>query len=152
MNTKRNPAFWLITGFLLVSLALLLIGQTMAMIDYDLAVQLGLQESIAEVSAFGIQVNRAFAAADTIVYIPLIIASITGLILKKRWSLLTTAAAMGISIYWASTIAFMLVFLKDTPGYYLQPGFDYWLFISAFIVFGAWGLLYLIFRSEKLLT
>jgi len=152
MNTKRNLAFWLITGFLLVSLVLLLIGQTTAIIDYDFAVRLGLQESINDVGAFGIQVNRAFAAADTIVYIPLIIVSITGLILKKTWSLLTTAASMGISTYWASTIAFMLIFLKGSPDYHLQPELGYWLFISAFIVFGIWGLLYLIFRSEKLLS
>ena len=152
MNTSRSFSFWLIMGFLLMSLILLLIGQTIAIIDYDFTVQLGLQESINQVGAFGIQVNRAFAAADTIIYIPLIIASIVGLILRKRWSLLTTAASMGISAYWATTIVFMLFFLRGTPGYHLQPGIEYWLLISAFIVFGIWGLLYLVFRGEKLLT
>ena len=152
MNTSRSFSFWLIMGFLLISLVLLLIGQTIAIIDYDFAVQLGLQENINQVGAFGIQVNRAFAAADTIIYIPLIITSIVGLILKKRWSLLTTAASMGISAYWATTILFMLAFLQGTAGYHLQPGLAYWLFIFAFIVFGIWGLLYLIFQGEKILT
>ena len=152
MNTSRSFSFWLIMGFLLISLILLLTGQTIAIIDYDLAVQFGLQENVNEVGLFGIQVNRAFAAADTIIYIPLIATSIIGLILKKRWSLLTTAASMGISAYWATTIVFMLVFLEDIPDYHLQPGIEYWLFISAFIAFGIWGLLYLIFRGEKLLS
>ena len=152
MKTNRSIAFWLITGFLCISLLLLLAGQTMAIIDYELAVKFGLQESINQVGAFGIQVNRAFGAADTIIYIPLIAASIVGLILKKRWSLLTTAASMGISAYWATSVAFMLVFLKGTPGYHLHPGIEYWLLISAFIVSGIWGLLYLIFRGDNLLT
>ena len=127
-------------------------GQTMALVNYDFAVQLGLQESIKEVGSFGVQVNRAFGAGDTIVYIPLIAISIIGLLLRKRWSLLTTAAVMGVSAYWATTILFMLIFLEGTPGYYLEPGMEYWLFMAAFITFGVWGLFYLIFRDDKLLA
>jgi len=151
-DTKRCLAFWAITGFLSISLLLLLMGQTMALVNYDFAVQLGLQEDIKEVGSFGVQVNRAFGAGDTLVYIPLIAISIIGLLLRKRWSLLTTAAAMGVSAYWATTILFMLIFLEGTPGYYLEPGVVYWLFMSAFIIFGVWGLFYLIFRGDKLLT
>jgi len=151
-DTKRCLAFWAITGFLSISLLLLLMGQTMALVNYDFAVQLGLQEDIKEVGSFGVQVNRAFGAGDTLVYIPLIAISIIGLLLRKRWSLLTTAAAMGVSAYWATTILFMLIFLEGTPGYYLEPGVEYWLFMSAFIIFGVWGLFYLIFRGDKLLT
>ena len=149
---KRPFAFWVITAFMSVSLLLLFMGQTMALIDYDFAVQLGLQEDIKDVSNYGVQVNRAFGAGDTIVYIPLIAISIIGLLLRKRWSLLTTAAAMGVSAYWATTILFMLIFLEGTPGYYLEPGVEYWLFMAAFIIFGVWGLFYLIFRGDKLLT
>jgi len=151
-DTKRCLAFWAITGFLSISLLLLLMGQTMALVNYDFAVQLGLQEDIKEVGSFGVQVNRAFGAGDTLVYIPLIAISIIGLLLRKRWSLLTTAAAMGVSAYWATTILFMLIFLEGTPGYYLEPGVEYWLFMAAFIIFGVWGLFYLIFRGDKLLT
>ena len=127
-------------------------GQTMALVNYEFAVQLGLQEGIKDVGSFGVQVNRAFGAGDTIVYIPLIAISIIGLLLRKRWPLLTTAAAMGVSAYWATTILFMLIFLEGTPGYYLEPGMEYWLFMAAFITFGVWGLFYLIVRGDKLLT
>lgn len=151
-HTKRSMAFWIITGFLTVSMILLLMGQTMALIDYGLAVRLGLQEDIKDVSSYGVQVNRAFGAGDTIVYIPLIALSIIGLVLRKRWSLLTTAAVMGVSAYWATTIVFMLVFLADTPGYYLEPGLEYWLGTAAYIVAGFWGLLYLVIKGDNLLT
>ena len=150
-HQPRPFAFWIIIGFLSISLVLLFMGQTMAIINYDFAVKIGLQEDVKEVGQFGIQMNRAFGVGDTLIYIPLIIISIIGLILKKRWSLLTTSAVMGISTYWATIIVFMLIFLVGTPDYYLDPGFDYWLFMSAFIIFGVWGLLYLIFRGEKLL-
>ena len=112
-DTNRPIAYWIIVIFLLLSLAILLIGQTMALIDYDFAVQLGLQESIKDVGQFGMQSNRAFAVADTIVYIPLIAVSIIGLIQKKRWSLYTTGAVMGISIYWATTIIFIFYLLNN---------------------------------------
>jgi len=148
---KRPFAFWVITAFMSVSLLLLFMGQTMALIDYDFAVQLGLQEDIKDVSNYGVQVNRAFGAGDTIVYIPLMALSIIGLILRKRWSLLTTAAVMGVSAYWATTIVFMLFFLTGTPGYYLEPGLEYWLFMAAFIIFGVCGMLYLVFRGDNLL-
>ena len=150
-QTKRPVAFWIVTGFLAVSMILLLMGQTMALIDYDFAVQLGLQESIKDVSSYGVQVNRAFGAGDTTVYIPLIALSLIGLMLRKRWSLLTTAAVMGVSLYWAATVVFMLVFLEGAPGYYLEPGMEYWLVMAAYIVFGACGLLYLVLRGDDLL-
>ncbi len=151
-NTKRPFAFWIIIGFLSISLILLLMGQTMAIINYDFAVEIGLQEDVKEVGKYGVALNRAFGAGDTIIYIPLIVFSISGLILKKRWSLLTTSAVMGVSVYWATTVVFMLSFLVGVPDYSLEPGYDYWLFLTAFITFGVWGLLYLVFRGEKLLA
>ena len=151
-TTKRPFAFWVIIGFLSISLLLLLMGQTMAILNYDLAVQLGLQESAKEIGEFGVQLNRAFGAGDTVIYIPLIVVSIVGLLLRRRWALFTTAAAMGVSAYWAATSVFLLIFLTGLPGYYLEPGIDYWLFLAAFIIFGVWGLGYLLLRGEKLFT
>ena len=151
-NTNRCFAYWVIVIFLFLFLVVLLIGQTMALINYDLTVQLGLQESLKDVGQFGIQTNLAFAVADTLVYIPLIVFSIIGLLLKKRWSLYTTAAVLGISIYWSTTIIFMLIFLRGIPDYHLEVGLEYWLFLAPFIILGIWGMLYLIFRGEHLIT
>jgi hypothetical protein len=127
-------------------------GQTMAILNYEFAVSIGLQEDVKEVGELGKQINRAFGASDTIIYIPLIALSIVGLFLKKSWALITTAAVMGISAYWATTVAFLLWFLIGVPTYHFIPGPEYWVFISAYIVFGIWGLFYLIFRGDQLIS
>ena len=133
-------------------MALLLMGQTMAIFNYEFAVKLGLQEDVKEVSEFGVQINRAFGAGDTVVYMPLLAISLVGLFLKKRWSLVTTAAIMGISAYWATTVAFMLFFLRGVPNYNLEPGLEYWLFLGAYIIFGVCGVVYLIFRGDNIIS
>ena len=151
-RAKRPISFWVIIVFLILSMVLLLMGQTMAVFNYEFAVKLGLQEDVKEVSEYGVQINRAFGAGDTFVYIPLIAISLIGLLLKKRWSLITTAAVMGISAYWATTVAFMLLFLVGIPNYNLEPGPEYWLFIGAYIIFGGWGVVYLIFRGDNIIN
>ena len=151
-NAKRPISFWIVIVFLVVSIVLLILGQTMAIINYEFAVQLGLQEDVKEVGEFGVQINRAFGAGDTFVYIPLMAISLVGLFLKKRWSLITTGAVMGISAYWAATVAFMLFFLRGVPNYNLDPGPQYWIFIGAYIIFGVWGVVYLIFRGDSIIS
>ena len=152
MSGKGRPiAFWIFVIFLALSILLMLTGQTMSVFNYDLTVRLGLQESPAEVGTFGMQVNRGFGAGDTVVYIPLLAASLVGLLLKKRWSLLTTAAAAGVSTYWAVTVAFIFLFLPGTPGYSHVPGIEIWTFVGVYIIFGIWGLFYLIWRGDVLL-
>jgi len=148
---KRPVGFWIIIIFLALSVVLLLLGQTSGLFAYDFAVGIGLQESVEEVSAFGVEMNRAFGASDTFVYIPLMVVSLIGLILRKRWALLSTAAVMGISAYWTATMGTVLVFLKGVPGYTLVPGLEYVIFLGAFFLFGVWGIIYLIRRGEKLL-
>jgi len=148
--TQRPWTFRLIAAFLTVSILLMLAGQTMSVFDYDLTVRLGLQESLGEVGEHGVQVNRAFGAGDTIVYIPLMVASLIGLWRRKRWALLTTAAVFGVSAYWSVTITSMLAFLPGVPGYTLRPGAGLWLFVGAYAVIGVWGLFYLMLRGDAL--
>ena len=150
--TKRSITFWVLISIMTMSAILFLLGQTTAVFNYEFAVGLGLQEDIKEVGAFGMQINRAFGASDTLIYIPLIIISIIGLSLNKRWAILTSAAVMGISAYWATTAAFIFLFLEGVPGYSFVPGPDYWSFVLFYVVFGLWGLWYLIYRGEKLIN
>jgi hypothetical protein len=149
-GAKRCPAYWIIIIFLVLSLILLVAGQTMAIINYDFAVKLGLQENVSEVGAFGVQMNRAFGAGDTVIYLPLILVSLAGLFLRKQWSLITTAATAGISAYWAAVLAIATIFFKGVPGFNLEAGPGYWIVFSAYIAFGFWTILYLIFRGDKL--
>ena len=148
---KRPIAFWIISVFLALSAIVLVLGQTTSLFAYDFAVRLGLQESVGEVTAFGVEVNRAFGAGDTIIYVPLMLVSLVGLSLKKRWALITTAAVMGISAYWSLTLTAMLMFLRDVPGYRLVPGLEYWVSLGTFLVFGIWGIIYLVLRGDRLL-
>jgi hypothetical protein len=148
---KRPVAFWIICVFLALSVIVLLLGQTTSLFAYDFAVRLGLQESVEEVTAFGVEMNRAFGASDTAIYIPLMVVSLAGLVMRKRWALLTTAAVVGISAYWSVTMTSVLVFLRGVPGYQLVPGLEYWIFLGAYMVFGIWGILYLVFRGDRLI-
>jgi hypothetical protein len=149
--TNRPIAFWIIVVILALSVALMLMGQTMAVFNYDLAAQLGLQESRSQVGEFGVQVNRAFGAGDTVVYVPLMLLSLLGLFLRKRWSLLTTAAVAGVSAYWSVTILSALLFLQGVPGYEYVPGLEIWFFVVAYAILGVLGLFYLPFRGDTLL-
>ncbi len=62
---SRPLAFWVLMAFMSVSVVFL--GQTLAVFNYEFAVNLGMQEDIGDVGAFGVQVNRAFGAGDTLV-------------------------------------------------------------------------------------
>ena len=150
-NGKRSLGYWFIVVFLSVSVVLMLVGQTVGVFNYELAERMGLQEKAEEMTEFGVQVNRAFGAADTVVYIPLMVVSIAGLWLRKRWALLTTAAFFGASAYWTATVSFMLLFLPGVPRYRNVPGPEIWLFIGTYMVVGVLGLVYIVFRGEELL-
>ena len=152
MESHRRPAaFWLIVVFLAVSITLMLVGQTLGVFDYELAASMGLQEKPSEMTEFGVQVNRAFGAADTVVYIPLMLVSIVGLWLRQRWALLTLAAFFGASAYWTATVTFIFLFAPGVPGYSNVPGPEIWLFIGTYMVAGVLGLIYVVFRGEELL-
>jgi len=150
-SAGRSFGFWVIVVFLAASILLMLVGQTMAVFNYDLAVRLGLQESPEDMTDFGVQVNRAFGAGDTVVYVPLMVASLVGLFLRKRWSLLTTAAFFGVSAYWSVTVTFLLAFLPGVAGYTNVPGPEIWLFIGTYMVVGVIGVFLLIRRGDELL-
>jgi hypothetical protein len=71
MPQQHRPiGFWIIFVFLIAATALILVGQTAAIFDYDMTVRLGLQESPEEGGDYGVQVNRGFAIGDTLVNIP----------------------------------------------------------------------------------
>ncbi len=153
MSFKNRPvSFWTIILFLAVSVALMLVGQTMAVFDYEFTVSYGLQEDPAEVGETVKQVNRGFGAGDTVVYIPLMVLSFVGLWLRKKWSLIITAAFAGVSLYWTVTVSFIFLFLPGTEGYSHTPEAEIWLFIFIYFVFGLWSLLFLVNKGERLLA
>ena len=125
MNKRNRPiGFWILIVFIGISIALMLVGQTASVFDYDFTVRNGLQESEAQVSAYGVQVNRAFGAGDTVVYVPLLLASLIGLWKKKHWALVTTAAAGGVGLarnLWTHSLGGIM----STGGSYVQAKTTY---------------------------
>ena len=151
-NKKRPRGFWFVMAFLLFDLLFFLIGQTGALFAYDFMVRIGLQESVQAVGEYGVQVNRSFGLADTVIAIPLMLISLAGLYRRKRWALTTLAAFIGITIYWPVFGAGLFFFLKGVPGYSLVPGAGYSLILLLHAAFGIWILGYLMFRGEKLIS
>lgn len=152
VSEKRPLAFWGLCVFLVLGALVVLLGQTSAVFAYDFAVGLGLQESVDQVSEYGVEVNRAFGLGDTVVYIPLMVVALAGLIRRRRWALTVTAAVMGISVYWAATVWAMMVMLRGVSGYELVAGPEYWVFLGVFIAVGVWGILYTSLRGERLVS
>lgn len=150
-NAKRPIAFWVIVFFLALSTVLMLLSQTTPVFNYDLAVSLGFQNGADQITEFGVQVIRAFCVSDTVVFIPLTVLSLFGLWLRKHWSLFTTAAVAGISVYWVVAYGFMVAFLNGMPGYHAVLGPADWTIMGAYVLFGIWGLSYLIFRGDRLI-
>ena len=148
---KRPVAYWVIVSFLALSTVLMLIAQTTPIFDYPLAVRLGFQNGADKISEYGVQVIRAFCVADTLVFIPLTLIALIGLLLRKRWSLFATAAVTGISVYWVVAYGFMVAFLNGMPGYHVVLGPADWIIMGAYVLFGIWGLLYLILRGDRLI-
>ena len=150
-RAKRPIAYWVIVSFLALSTVLMLIAQTTPVFDYALAVRLGFQNGADKISEFGVQVIRAFCVADTLVFIPLTLIALIGLLLRKRWSLFATASLTGISIYWVVAYGFMVAFLNGQPGYHVVLGVADWIIMGAYALFGVWTLLYLMLRGDWLL-
>jgi hypothetical protein len=149
-GVKRPVGFWVIVVFLIYNLVFFLVGQTASLFDYDFTVRIGLQESVEAISEYGVQVNRSFGLADTVVAVPLILLSLFGLFLRKLWALTTLAALMGVSLYWPVSCSGLLIFLQGVPGYHLVPPPGYWLIFGLHIGFALWVLCYIIFRGQKL--
>ena len=141
-----------IVVFQALSIVLMLIGQTLPLLDYGLAVQLGVQQGADQITPLGVEVIRAFCVSDTLVFIPLTALSLVGLLLKKRWSLYATASTTGISIYWVVAYGFMVKFATGLPGYHVSLGAQDIVIMGAYVIFGIGCLLYLMSRGDRLLT
>jgi len=134
--------------WILISLAVLLVivflgGQTLALFNYDLTVKLGLQESVDEIGKVGIAFAKGFGFGDTVIYIPLLIVGILGLIKNKRWGKYSMFGALAITVYWP-LVNLYTIFI-DRTSITLQPDkyIAYPIILSLIILYGLWGMWYL---------
>ena len=150
MSGRRPAGFWIMVSVSFLLLILLLIGQTMAFIDYDFTVSIGLQEAMDVVGEMGVATNKGFGVGDTIIYIPLTLLGLFGLLKGRRWGLYSMAGSMAITAYWPVTCMFILVFAKNSPGFNFTSYLSYSILLTLVSLYGLWGLWYLYRRRDIL--
>ena len=119
---------------------LLLAGQTFALIDYQKAISLGLQESVKEVGLVGVAFAKGFAFADTIIYIPLLIAGILGVLKNRRWGYRCLLASMAISIYWPLVHLYAIYIDRTSFNMSADKYLSFTIVLSLVTIYGVYGL------------
>lgn len=151
MTVKRTIGFRVLMILGALMLVMLLAGQMMSYISYEFTVSFGLQEPADVVGEMGVAANKGFGVGDTMVYLPLLLAGMAGLWLRKEWGVFAMAGAMAITAYWPMVCLFLLIFAKGSPGFHFTDYASYAVLLSSFTLFGLWGFWYL-YRNRKLLT
>ena len=141
--TQRSPGFWILISFGILLNIFYLLGQTMALISYDFAVSIGLQEPMELVTAIGVAVNKGFGLGDTFLYMPLFILGILGLFKRASWGYYAMSAAMGITVYWPLVSLSTLYFAKGAEGWAFTNYTSYSFVLGFIALYGLWGLYFL---------
>lgn len=143
MNNKKGVSFWVLILAAIVLIIFLAAGQTLSLIDYDLAIDLGLQESEKEIGKVGIAFAKGFAFGDTIIYIPMLVLGILGLIKGKKWGVLFMFGGLAISVYWP--IVHLYTIYIETDAIVLNPDkyISFPIILTLITVYGLWGIGYL---------
>jgi hypothetical protein len=150
MKISGKAGFWALIVIGIMILLMLFLGQMMSFINYEFTVMLGLQESVDVIAEMGVAVNKGFGVGDTMIYIPLLILGIVGLLIRKGWGLITMGGALGITAYWPMTVLFILIFARGTPGFTFSNYTSYAILLSLISIYGIWGFVYLITRRKLL--
>ncbi len=151
MNNKRTTGFWVVTLGNILVLAMLALGQTMSLIDYELTVSMGLQEPREVITEMGVAINKGFAAGDTLVYVPLVVLGLLGLWKRAVWGVFATTGALAITAYWPIVNLSMLLFAKGAPGFNFTQFPFYSVILGSVTLYGLWGLCYM-YKDHKRLA
>jgi len=143
MNNTQKVGFWILVGIGILLNIIYLFGQTMAIINYDFAVSIELQEPLSEITAIGVASNKGFGFGDTFFYMPLFIAGIIGLIKNKVWGVYLLSGAMAITVYWPIVGLSTVFYAKGAEDWYFTDYAAYSILLSLIALYGLWGLWYL---------
>jgi hypothetical protein len=102
MENQKNVTLGikLIIGFLILNLIIFIIGQGGAVVAYDFAANLGLQEARETIDPVIVVVNRGIGLADFLIGIPLFLLAIVGLWRLRFFGAVFSWMILGISLYW----------------------------------------------------
>ena len=149
-TTKRTTGFWFLIGLGVLLNIVYILGQTMAVINYDFAVSIDLQEPVNEITEIGVALNKGFGFGDTIFYIPLFVIGIIGLLKRTTLGLFTMLGAMAITVYWPIVGLSTVIFAKGAPGWYFTDYTSYTILLSLIAFYGIWGFWFLNKNRSKL--
>ena len=123
-------------------------GQTMAFINYDFAVSIELQEPAREITEVGVALNKGFGFGDTVIYIPLFIVGIIGLIRKSVFGFYAMIGALAITAYWPVVNLATLFYAKKASGWSFSDYTIYTIVLSLIAIYGIWGFWFLYKNRE----
>lgn len=149
MKGGRSVGFRVLLAGSILLLVMLIAGQMMSFINYELAVSLGLQEPEEVLGERGVSMNKGFGAGDTIIYTPLMLFGIWGLIKGSKRGLFCLFGAMAITAYWPMVCLFILIFSKGGPGFNFTDYGLYSVVLSLITLFGLWGQYFLYRRLRE---
>jgi hypothetical protein len=124
-------------------------GQTLALINYDLTVSLGLQESEGEISAAGIAFAKGFAFGDTVFYMPLFVIGIVGLLKRRSWGVFAMFGALAITVYWPAVNLFAVYAGKNTMRLDPEKYLSFSIVLPLIAFYGLWGMWFLYKNRTK---
>ena len=135
--------------FHLFNLVIWTFGQTLAIFDYDMVAEWGLQEPRAFVDPVIVEINRAIAVADTILILPLFLVSAVGLFGMRFWGAVASWIVLGWLFYfplvfWSSQALYAAADIRHAP-----TGVVGILVPATLCVIAAWGIWYL-YRNRTL--
>lgn len=145
---KRSYGFWVL---IIVGIALNIMfvaGQTLSLIDHDLTVSLGLQESRAELTDAGLAFAMGFAFGDTVFYVPLFVAGIIGLLRGRSWGTFSMFGALAVTVYWP--VVHLFAIYAGRNAMHLNPGkyLSYSILLPLIAGYGLWGMWFLYRRGS----
>ena len=151
MDKERGTGFWIIIIVAVLLNIMFILGQTLSLIDYDLTVSLGLQESEEELSSVGIAFAKGFAFGDTVFYIPLFIIGIIGLLKRKTWGLFSMVGALAVTVYWPIVHLFAIYAGKTSMSLSPEKYTSYSIILPLIALYGLWGIWFL-YKNQKILV
>lgn len=149
-SIRKSPGFRVLITLGVFLTFMFVAGQTLSLIDHDLTVSLGLQESEAEISDVGVAFARGFAFGDTIFYIPLFVIGVIGLLRNTPWGVFSMVGAMAITVYWPVVHLFAIFDGKDVMRLSFEKYVAYSIVLPLIAAYGLWGMWFLYANRKKL--
>ena len=140
---KRKTGFWALIIVAAILVVMFLAGQTLSLFNYQITVEMGLQESADEVTDVGVAFLKGYAFGDTVFYIPLLIIGIIGLLKRKRWGLFSMVGALAISVYWPAAILYSIYVDKESMSLAPDKYLSFSILLPLIMIYGLWGMWYL---------